>query len=61
LSENFIETIIRSFSDEEINLFVCDEQTGRLIFNGKALQALGIDPAEAQNVSGLWAGGQPRG
>jgi hypothetical protein len=33
---------------EEINLFVRDDQTGRLLFNAKALQALGINPVEAQ-------------
>jgi hypothetical protein len=35
-------------SDEEIDLFVRDEQSGRFLFNAKALQALGIDPVEAQ-------------
>jgi hypothetical protein len=35
-------------SDEEIDLFVRDEQSGRFLINAKALQALGIDPAEAQ-------------
>ena len=35
-------------SDEEISLFVRDEQNGRFLFNAKALQALGIDPVEAQ-------------
>ena len=35
-------------SDEEIDLFVRDEQNGRFIFNAKALQALGIDSVEAQ-------------
>jgi len=35
-------------SDEEICLFVRDEHTGRFLFNAKALQALGINPAEAQ-------------
>jgi hypothetical protein len=35
-------------SGEEICLFVRDEQTGRLLFNAKALQALGINPVEAQ-------------
>jgi len=35
-------------SDEEICLFVRDERTGGLLFNAKALQALGINPAEAQ-------------
>jgi hypothetical protein len=37
-------------SGEEICLFVRDEQTGRFLFNAKALQALGINPVEAQNV-----------
>jgi hypothetical protein len=35
-------------SDEEISLFVRDRQTGRFLYNAKALQALGINPAEAQ-------------
>jgi hypothetical protein len=35
-------------SGEEISLFVRDEQTGRFLYNAKALQALGIDPGEAQ-------------
>ena len=35
-------------SDGEICLFVRDEQTGRFLFNAKALQALGINPVEAQ-------------
>ncbi len=35
-------------ADEEICLFVRDEQTGRFLFNTKALQALGINPAEAE-------------
>ena len=35
-------------TDEEICLFVRDEQTGRFLFNAKALQALGINPVEAQ-------------
>ena len=35
-------------SDEEISLFVRDGQTGRFLHNAKALQALGINPAEAQ-------------
>jgi hypothetical protein len=34
--------------DEGISLFVRDEQNGRFLFNAKALQALGIDPAEAR-------------
>ena len=32
-------------SDEEISLFVRHEQTGRFLFNDRALQALGLDPA----------------
>ena len=35
-------------TDEKISLFVRDEQTGRLLFNARALQALGIDPTLAQ-------------
>ena len=35
-------------SDEEICLFVRDEQSGRFLFNAKELQALGINPVEAQ-------------
>ena len=35
-------------SNEEICLFVRDEQTGRFLFNAEALQALGIKPTEAQ-------------
>jgi hypothetical protein len=34
--------------DEEICLFVRDEQTGCFLFNAKALQALGINPVEAR-------------
>ena len=34
--------------DEEICLFVRDEQSGRFLFNAKALEALGINPVEAQ-------------
>ena len=33
---------------EEISLFVRDERTGRLMFNAKALHALGIDPTLAR-------------
>jgi hypothetical protein len=33
---------------EEICLFVRDEQTGRFLFNAKALQALGVNPVGAQ-------------
>jgi hypothetical protein len=35
-------------SDEEISLFVRNEQTGRFLFNDRALQALGLDPAQLQ-------------
>jgi hypothetical protein len=35
-------------SDKYIYLFVRDEQTRRILFNTKALQALGIDPIEAR-------------
>ncbi len=34
-------------TDEKISLFIRDEQTGRFLFNARALQALGIDPALA--------------
>ena len=35
-------------SDEEICLFVRDEQSGRFLFNAKALEALGMNPVEAE-------------
>ena len=35
-------------SDEEISLFVRDEQTGHFRFNAKALYVLGINPKQAQ-------------
>jgi hypothetical protein len=35
-------------TDDEICLFVRDEQTGRFLYNAKALQVLGIDPVKAQ-------------
>jgi hypothetical protein len=35
-------------TDEEICLFVRDEQSGRFLFNANALRALGINPVEAQ-------------
>jgi hypothetical protein len=35
-------------SNEEICLFVRDEQSGRFLFDARALQALGIDPVKAQ-------------
>jgi hypothetical protein len=35
-------------SDEEIVLFVRDEQTGRFLFNGRAVRALGLDPIQLQ-------------
>jgi hypothetical protein len=34
-------------SNKQISLFIRDEKTGRYAFNVKALQALGVDPAEA--------------
>jgi hypothetical protein len=34
--------------DDQLSLFVRDERTGRHVFNGQALKALGIDPAEAR-------------
>jgi hypothetical protein len=33
-------------SDEEIALFVRDEQTGRFLFNDRAVQASGLDPIQ---------------
>ena len=35
-------------TDDEICLFVRDEQTGHFLYNAKALQVLGIDPMKAQ-------------
>jgi hypothetical protein len=35
-------------SEEDITIFIRDEQSRRVVFNAKALQALGIDPMEAQ-------------
>jgi hypothetical protein len=35
-------------SDNQIDLFIRDEKTGRRAFNIKALKALGIDPALAR-------------
>jgi hypothetical protein len=35
-------------SDEEISLFVRNEQTGRVLFNARALRALGHDLAQIQ-------------
>ena len=32
--------------DEEVSLFVRDPDTGRLVFNSKAIEALGLCPAE---------------
>jgi hypothetical protein len=42
------EGVMERKSGEEISLFVRDEQTGRFLFNAKALQALGINPVAAQ-------------
>ena len=36
-------------SGEEICLFVRDEQTGRFLFNVRAMLALGFDPAQMQD------------
>ena len=33
-------------ADEEVSLFVRDPDTGRLVFNSKAIEALGLCPAE---------------
>jgi hypothetical protein len=35
-------------SNEAISLFVRDDQSGRLLFNAEALQALGINPVAAE-------------
>ena len=35
-------------TDEEISLFVRDERTSRLLFNARALHALGVDPTLAR-------------
>jgi hypothetical protein len=35
-------------SNDEIRLFIRDEVSGRHLFNAEALQALGIDPANAR-------------
>ena len=35
--------------DDQIALFVRDETTGRRAFNARALEALGIEPAEARD------------
>jgi hypothetical protein len=32
--------------DEEVSLFVRDRITGRLVFNSKAIEALGLSPVE---------------
>jgi hypothetical protein len=36
-------------SDDQLALFIRDEQSGRLAFNAQALRALGVDPAEARD------------
>jgi hypothetical protein len=33
-------------ADAELSLFVRDQTTGRLVFNSKAIEALGLSPAE---------------
>jgi hypothetical protein len=33
-------------ADQDVSLFVRDRVTGRLVFNSKALEALGLSPAE---------------
>jgi hypothetical protein len=35
--------------DDQIALFVRDETSGRHAFNARALEALGIEPAEARD------------
>ena len=39
--------------DEGIDLFVRDEQTGRLMFNATAMRALGIEPAQMRQCGYL--------
>ncbi len=39
---------MKTKSDENIGLFVRDEQTRRILYNPKALQVLGIDPVQAR-------------
>ena len=36
-------------SNNQLALFIRDEQSGRLAFNAQALRALGVDPAEARD------------
>ena len=33
-------------ADAEVSLFVRDQATGRLVFNSKAIEALGLSPTE---------------
>ena len=33
-------------ADAEVSLFVHDQTTGRLVFNSRAIEALGLSPAE---------------
>jgi hypothetical protein len=33
-------------ADAEVSLFVRDQATGRLVFNSKAIKALGLSPTE---------------
>jgi hypothetical protein len=37
--------------DNQITLFIKDENTGRHAFNPKALKALGVDPALARELA----------
>ena len=38
-------------ADEEMSLFVRDMATGRLVFNSKAIEALGLSPTEVAERS----------
>jgi hypothetical protein len=38
--------VMKIESDIEVRLFVRDQATGRLVFNSKAVEALGLSPAE---------------
>ena len=41
--------LMQQKSDNQLALFIRDEQSGRLAFNAQALRALGVDPAEARD------------
>ena len=41
-------SVVRFEADSEMNLFVRDPSTGRLVFNSKAIEALGLSPVEVR-------------